>query len=187
MNAKTKVISVGTRTVRRHPGKAMQLSVFALRRRRAILMIVNGTRRATQVGSEVKQAAGNRKVQSEASTALSSLMLAGKRARRVGITSAPADKQVALQLRRAGIHASKAMTAARRPKQKRPVVRTATFVTGAGALGGAAYAGWKVYARPPLEPYEPMRPAGLDGPQSTNETTPTATEESPTTEDQDVE
>jgi hypothetical protein len=187
MNAKTKVISVGTRTVRRHPGKAMRLSVFALKRRKAILLIVDGTRRATQVGSEIKQAAGNRKVQSEASSAMSSLMLAGKRARRVGVTNAPADKQVALQLRRAGLHASKAMTAARRPKQKRPVVRTATIMTGAGALGGAAYAGWRAYARPPLQPYEPVRPVGLNGPQAPTETTPTPTEERPTAGDENTE
>jgi len=158
MNAKAKIISAGTRTVRRHPGKALQLSVFAIKRRRAVLMMVNTTRRAAQVGSELKQAAGNRKVQSEAGSAMSSLVLAGKRARRVGVTHAPADKQVALQLRRAGLHASKAMTAARRPKNKRPVVRKATIVTGAGALGGAAYAGWRVYSRP-FNPEESPQPA----------------------------
>jgi hypothetical protein len=185
MNAKAKLISTGARTVRRHPGKAVQLSVFAIKKRRAVLMLVNTTRRATEVGSEIKQAAGNRKVQSEASSAVSSLMLAGKRARRVGVTNATADKQVALQLRRAGLHASRAMTAARRPKHKRPVVRTATIVTGAGALGGAAYAGWRVYARPPLQRYEPAPPAGFDGPQSANESHPVDTQERPM--DQDVE
>jgi hypothetical protein len=187
MNAKAKVIGVGARTVRRHPGKAVRLSVFAIKQRRAVLMLVSATRRAAEVGSTVKEAAGNKKVQSEASSAVSSLMLAGKRARRVGVTHAPGDKQVALQLQRAGRHASKAMTAARRPKHKRPVVRTATFVTGAGALGGAAYAGWRVYARPPLPPYQPVPADGMSSTQAKGETEPTSTEESPTPTDDDVE
>ena len=89
----------------------------------------------------------DRKVQSETSAAMSSLVLAGKRARRVGVAKAPNDKKVALQLRRAGRHASKAITAATHPRRRHPVLRTTTIVTGAGALGGAAYAGWKAYDR----------------------------------------
>jgi hypothetical protein len=175
----TKVLDAGARLARRHPKKALRVSVFAIRQRRAILMVVNTTRRATELGSAVKQAAGNRKVQSETSSAVSSLVLAGKRARRVGVASAPNDKQVAAQLRQAGRHASKAIIAARRPRPRR-VARTTTIVTGAGALGGAAYAGWRVYARPPLKPYEPALAPDPNGAQPPAEAAPSSTEEIPT-------
>jgi hypothetical protein len=147
-----KVLEAGTRIAARHPKRTLKVSVLAIRRRRAILMVVNGTRAAAKAGSTVKQAAGDRKVKSETSAAVSSLMLAGKRARRVGVANAPADKQVAAQLHRAGRHASKALIAARRPRHRHPVLRTTTIVTGAGAVGGAAYAGWKVYGRSALPP-----------------------------------
>jgi hypothetical protein len=143
----TKVLSAGTRTVRRHPGKALRLSLFAIKRRRAILMVIDTTRRAAHVGATVKQAASNPRVQTETSSAISSLARASRRAQRVGVAKAPNDKQVAAQLRRAGRHASKAMEAATHPRRRHPVLRTTTIVTGAGALGGAAYAGWKAYDR----------------------------------------
>src|SRR5437763_15027260 len=151
MNAK--VLSAASRTVRRHPGKALQVSLFVTKRRRAVFMVIDATRRAAQLGTTVKQAASDRNVQTETSSAVSSLVLAGKRARHVGVAKAPNDKQVAAQLRRAGRHASKAMTAAKHPRRRNRVVRTTTIVTGAGALGGAAFAGWRAYTRP-IQPQE---------------------------------
>src|SRR5215472_5032774 len=124
MQMNTKILSVGSRAAARHPGKAMRVSLVALKHRRAILVVTKATRRAAQLGGTVKQAAGNRKVQTEASSAVSSLVRAGKRARRVGAAKAPSDKQVASQLRAAGRHASKAMTAATHPRRRRRVVRT---------------------------------------------------------------
>jgi hypothetical protein len=183
MNAKVKVLDAGARMARRHPRKAVKVSVFAVRQRRAILMVVNATRRATEVGSSIKQAAGDRKVQSETSAAMSSLLLAGKRARQVGVASAPGDKQVAAQLHRAGRHASKALIAARRPRHTHRVVRTTTIVTGAGALGGAAYAGWRVYARPSLNSPEPVHSFDAVDAQKPDEAAPPPTEE--TTADKD--
>jgi hypothetical protein len=180
MNAK--VLEAGTRMAGRHPKKTLKLSVFAIRRRRAILMVVNGTRHAAKVGSTVKNAASDRKVQSETSAAVSSLMLAGKRARLVGVTKAADDKQVATQLQRAGRHASKALTAARRPRHGHRVVRTTTIVTGAGALGGAAYAGWRVYARPTPSPYEPAHSLGPVDAQAPDEPATPSTEEISTDE-----
>lgn len=144
----TKILSAGSRTVGRHPGTALRVSLVAIRHRRAILVVTNATRRATRLGATVTRAAANPSVQTEASSAVSSLVLAGKRARRVGVANAPGDKQVVAQLRRAGRHATKALAAARHARRKRRVVRTTTIVTGAGALGGAAYAGWRAYGRP---------------------------------------
>jgi hypothetical protein len=180
MNAKVKVLDAGARMARRHPRKTLKLSVFAVRQRRAILMVVNATRRATEVGSSIKQAAGDRKVQSETSAAVSSLVLASKRARQVGVASAPSDKKVAAQLNRAGRHASKAIMAARRPRRRNRVARTTTIVTGAGALGGAAYAGWRVYARPSLQVQEPMRSFEPVDDVKPDEAAPPSTEETTT-------
>jgi hypothetical protein len=160
MQMNTKIISAGSRTAARHPRKTMQISLVAIKHRRAILVLTKATRRAAQLGGTVKQAAANPKVQAEASSAVSSLVRAGKRARRVGAAKAPTDKQVASQLREAGRHASKAMTAATQRRRRGRVVRTTTIVTGAGALGGAAYAGWRAYGRPP-------QPAGPE-PQATS-------------------
>ena len=144
----TKILGAGSRTVGRHPGTAVRVSLLAIRHRRAILVVTNATRRATQLGATVKRAAANPKVQTEASSVVSSLVLAGKRAQRIGVANAPSDKQVAAQLRQAGRHASRALAAARHPRRKHRVVRTTTIVTGAGALGGAAYAGWRAYGQP---------------------------------------
>jgi hypothetical protein len=182
MNAKVKVIEAGTRMAGRHPRKAVKLSVFAVKRRRAILLVVDATRRATAVGSTIKQAAGDRKVQSETSSAVSSLVLAGKRARQVGVANAPGDKQVAVQLHRAGRHATKALTAARRPRHGHRVVRTTTIVTGAGALGGAAYAGWRVYVRPAAYPLEPVTSKDPVAAHEQDEAASTSTEEIPADE-----
>lgn len=185
----TKILTTGSRTVGRHPGKALRVSLIAIRHRRAILVVTKATRRATELGATVKRATANPKVQAEASSAVSSLVLAGKRARRVGVAKATTDKKVAAQLQRAGRHASKALTAARHPRRKRRVVRTTTIVTGAGALGGVAYAGWKTYGRPqPSENTEfqaastPESTAADSGSPPSPDTGPTSTSESSETE-----
>ena len=155
-----KVLETGTRMARRHPRKTLQLSVFAIRRRKAILMVVNSARRATELGSTVKQAAGDRKVQSETSAAMSSLMLAGKRARQVGVAHAPGDKKVAVQLHRAGRHASKALVAARRPRHghRTPPPRgsltgaSTTFVSAATEASGLPPRAVRMRARKPNGP-----------------------------------
>jgi hypothetical protein len=143
----TKIPSVGPRRASHNPGKAVRPSVVGILSRRAALIVLTTTRRAGQVGSTFARAASDPKIHTETSSAVSSLVLAGKRARLVGVAKAPSDKQVVAQLRRAGRHASKAMTAATHPGRDHRVVGTRTIVTGAGALGGAAYAGWKVYVR----------------------------------------
>jgi hypothetical protein len=148
---KTKLLAVGSRTASRHPGKALRVSLLAIRYRRAILLVTRSARRATELGSTVSRVAADPKVRTEAGSSVSSLVLAGKRARRVGVAKAPSDKQVAAHLRRAGRHASRAMTTARHPRRR--ILRTTTIVTGAGALSGAAYVGWRAYGRP-LHPVE---------------------------------
>jgi len=162
----TKIVSTGSRAVRRHPGNALRVSLLAIRHRRAILVVTHATQRAAELGSTVKRAAANPKVQAEASSAVSTLVLAGKRARRVGVAKAPSDKQVAAQLRRAGRHATNAITAATHPRRKRRVVRTTTILTGAGALSGAAYAGWRAYGRSPYPAEREREPKATGAPES---------------------
>lgn len=122
----------------------------ALRHRKGLLAVTHATQRVSRSAATARRVAGNRKVQREMRLALSSIALARERARKVGLVRAPRDRRLAAHLQHAGQHASKAMMFAERARRNRRIGRTTTTVvavTGAGALGGAAYAGWKVYGR----------------------------------------
>ena len=146
MNAK--VVKAGSREVARHPLDAWRLSVLAVRYRKALIEATRAAQTAARYGTAARQAAANPKVQAETRRAAARLMLAARRAREVGVANASGDKQLATELRRAREHAARAIIAARYPRPKRHLVRTTLILTGAG---GAAYAGWRVYARPQLD------------------------------------
>lgn len=138
------------REAQRHPRKALLISLFALRHRKGLLTVTHATERVSRSAATARRVVANRKVQRETRLALSSMVQARERARKVGLVRAPRDKRLAGHLEHAGRHASKAMMFAARARRNRRLGRTTTVVavTGAGALGGAAYAGWKVYGRP---------------------------------------
>jgi hypothetical protein len=145
----------GLRAARRHPWEALRISLLAVRHRRAVVMLSKATRRASRLTMTAKQAAANPKVQAEARLAVSDLARAGQRARRVGVANAYNDKQVVTQLRQASSHVSRAVAAARHPRPKRRIIRATAITAGAGALGGAAYTGWRAYSGPPSNLREP--------------------------------
>ena len=139
--------------VSRHPRKALAVALFALRHQRRLRAVNRASQRASQSAAAARRVAGNRKVRKETRLALSAMTLASERALRIGLVGAPRDKEVASHLRHAGQHVSKAITIAERVSRNRRSVReTATITIGAGALGGAAYAGWKMYGRPEPSP-----------------------------------
>ena len=150
---KATVLRPVTRGIERHPRRAVSIPLFALRHPKALLVVTRVTRRATRSAETARRVAGNRKVQKETRLALSAIGLASQRARKVGLSRASRDRRLAAHLRHAGMHASKAMTFAQRASRRRHNVRTtATVAIGAGALGGAAYAGWKAQGRTEPEP-----------------------------------
>jgi hypothetical protein len=139
--------------LQQHPLKALRISLFALRHREGVLAVTHATEHAARLGATTRRVAGNRKVQKETRLALAAMALARKRSRKVGVAHTLGDRQVAAHLRRAELHASKAITYAERARHGRRIGHTTTIIVAvAGALGGAAYAGWKVYARsqPPV-------------------------------------
>jgi hypothetical protein len=79
----------------------------------------------SQLITAVKCGATHPKVRAEATSAVSALARAGRDVRRVGVTNALRDDQVATQLRQARSHAWNAAATARRPPpRRRLVVRT---------------------------------------------------------------
>ena len=144
----TKIVRFGTREAVKHPGGAFRLSAAAVRYRRAILGTAAAAAQARRYAGTMKDSAANPKVRAEARLALASLVLAGQRARKVGITGASSDKRVLGQLRQAQRHAGKAVATARHARRRQRVIRAFTVIAGAGAVGGAAYAGWKTRAEP---------------------------------------
>jgi hypothetical protein len=148
----TKILRFGTREAVRHPRGTVRLSAAAIKYRRAILAAAQTAERARHYGATVRETAANPKVRAETRLALTSLVLAGQRARKVGIASASSDKRVLAQLRHARRHAGRAVTTARNARRRQRVIRAVTVIAGAGAVGGAAYAGWKVRAQPESAP-----------------------------------
>ena len=143
-----KLTKVGLRVMRRHPGRVLHMSLFAIKHRTAVARGVRVTRRASRLITAVKCGAAHPKVRAEATSAVSALARAGRDIRRVGVRNALHDDQVATQLRQARSHAWNAAATARRPPPRRRLVaRTTVAVAGAGALGGAAYAGWRAFSR----------------------------------------
>ena len=146
----TTILRFGTRAAARHPGDALRVSALAVRYRRAIMA-------AAEAAATLKESAANPRARAEARLAVSSLVLAGKRARKIGIADATSDGRVMAQLRQARRHAGRAVTTTRRARRRQRVIRATRIIAGAGALGGAAYVGWKVRAEP--EPAAHRTPA----------------------------
>jgi hypothetical protein len=127
----------------------LAIALFALKHQRKLRALNRAAERAPQLVGTARRVAANPRLRKEVRLALAAIALASGRAREVGVVRAPRDRRLASQLRHAGQHASKAMTIAERLSRKRRNVRkTATITIGAGAVGGAAYAGWKLYGRP---------------------------------------
>jgi hypothetical protein len=139
----------------------LAIALFALKHQRELRALNRAAERASRTAGTARRVAANPRVRKEVRLALAAIALASKRAREVGVAHAPRDRRLASHLRHAGQHASKAMTIAERVSRKRRNVRkTATISIGAGALGGAAYAGWKMYGRPePAAVYSPLSQA----------------------------
>ena len=144
----TTILRFGTREAVRHPRGAARMSVAAMKYRRALMAAAVAAGRAREYSASVKESVNNPKVRAEARLALISLALAGQRARKVGILEAPNDKRVLAQLLQARRHATKAATTARNARRRHRVIRRVTVIVGAGAVGGAAYASWKVRSQP---------------------------------------
>jgi hypothetical protein len=145
----SKVLRPVSKELQRHPYKTLRVSLFALRHRKGLLAVKHVTEHASRIGATTRRVARDRRVRRETRLALSAVALANKRARKIGLAHTLGDRQVATHLRHAGDHASKAMTFAERARHGRRIGRTTTIiVVGTGALGGAAYAGWKVYGQP---------------------------------------
>jgi hypothetical protein len=159
------LLRIGTREVVQHPRRSLRVSASALKHWRAILAAANAAKQASRYGATVKQSATNPRVQAEARLAVMSLVLATKRARKVGVAGTPHDKRVMAQLLQARHHAAKAARIARHPRRRERVIRTTMVLAGAGAVGGAAYAGSKLRAQPP-QPLE-SAPANTTAPGST--------------------
>lgn len=143
--------------VRRHPRKALALGLFALKHQQRLRAMNRAGERAARSATTARRVAANPKVHKELRLALAAVALASERAREVGVVRASRDRRVAGHLQHAGQHASKAITIAERVSRRRRSVRkVATITLGAGALGGAAYAGWKIYGgRPPASTVPP--------------------------------
>ena len=143
-----KLLRIGTREAVRHPRVALRLSGSALKYRGAIIAAARAAERASGYGEVIRDAAASPRVRAEAQLALASLAVAGRRAQELGVADAALDNRVAGQLRQARRHAARAMALAGRARRRRRLLRRAAVVAGAGAVGGAAYAGWKLRARP---------------------------------------
>ena len=135
----TTILRFGTRAAARHPGEALRVSALAVRYRRALMA-------AADAAATLKESTANPRVRAEARLAVSSLVLAGKRARKIGFADATSDRRVMAQLRQARRHAGRAVRTTRRARRRHRVIRATRIIAGAGALGGAAYAGWKLRA-----------------------------------------
>jgi len=139
-----KITRLGLRTIRRHPGRALRLSLFAARHRTALARTLRATRRASGLMKALKDGAAHPMVRVEAKAAGSALAQAGREARRAGATNAFRDDQVTTQLRDAKRHVRSAAATARRPPPNHgALIRTTASVAAAGVLAGALYAGWR--------------------------------------------
>lgn len=139
---------VGLRAVRRNPRRAIRLLLFAARHRKGLALMIKASRRASRLTGKVQQTAANPKVHAEVKLAVSDLVQAAQRARKVGVTNVLDDKRVAHQLRQASRHASSAVAATRHTRPRHLMARAMAMTVGAGVLGGLAYAGWRTHAKP---------------------------------------
>lgn len=103
--------------------------------------------RATRLVDPVGVAFRSPKAQAEARWVVRDLVLAARRARRVGVSNALDDKQVLRHLRGAANHASNAAGVVTRTRPPRRLVRAGVITAGASALASGAYAGWRSFAR----------------------------------------
>jgi hypothetical protein len=145
--------------VRRHPRRALMILLFALRHQKRLRAVNRATQRASDSADAARRVASDRRVRKETRAAVTALAVASARARKVGVTKASGDKQLAGHLRRASRHASTAVTMAERASRKpRRMRKTVTLVLWTGAVGGAAYVGWKKYGRPEPPATPPWTP-----------------------------
>lgn len=126
---------------RRHPRELLRASVLAGRHPKAVVRGIKLGRRAMRVSGAFREAMSDPRAQAEAKSALASIRCVAKRVRKVGLTNALGDKQVAEHVRRASTHASRAVAVARHPKRRRSFVVPLTATVSVGALAGAAYIG----------------------------------------------
>ena len=144
-----KALRPASKEARRHARKAAMITLFALKHQRRLRAVNRATQQASRSAATARQVASNRKVHREARLAVAAIALANQRAREVGLLHAQRDRQLISHLQHARHHASKAMTIAQRASHRRRRVRRAAAITiGAGALGGAAYARWKLNGSP---------------------------------------
>ena len=146
---KTRLLRFGAREVVRHPGATF-------RYRRALMAAAGAAGQAHRYSTALSKTATDPKARAEARLAAASLLVAATRARQIGILEATNDKRVLGQLRHAQNHALRALATAQHRRRRQRIVRI-TVVAGAGVLGGAAYAGWRMRAQP--------QPAADDAPQ----------------------
>ncbi len=142
-----KLRKAGEEEAERHPRQLLRISLFAERHRKGVSRTIKTARRASQLTRMVRRTAGNPKVQAETRLAVSDLVGAVQRARRVGMPQALADGLFAEHLRHASTHASEAMAASRSTRPRHSIARATAIIVGACLLAGAIYAGWRTYLR----------------------------------------
>jgi hypothetical protein len=138
------ITKMGMRTLRRHPRRALRVSLFALKHRTAVRRGVRLTRRASQLRTATRWGADHPKVRAEAGAAVSAFTGAVRHARRAGVTNAVRDDQVATGLRQAGCHARKSVSAARRGRPKRRLALCAAAAV--AGVAGAGCVGWRAFS-----------------------------------------
>jgi hypothetical protein len=165
-----------SREASRHPRNALFISMFLLRHRKALLAAKRTTEHAERSVATARRVVGDPGVHREAQQSVSAMVLAKKRALKVGFVRAPGDKKVAAHLRRSGQHASRAMLLAERARRNRSNHHTVVLVVaGVGAVGvGAAYAGWRAYFAPEPATVPPAYPGPDVGEPSAESSAPDA-------------
>jgi hypothetical protein len=138
-----KITRLGLRTVRRNPGRALRLALFAAKHRKALGRTLRATRRTSALMSALREGAAHPMLRVEAKAAGSALAQAGREARRAGATNAFRDDEVTTQLRKAKRHARNAAATARRPPPKHSAFTRATGSMAAVAFAGALSVAWR--------------------------------------------
>jgi hypothetical protein len=143
-----KVTKLGLRTLRRHPKRALRLSLLAVRHRTAVARVVRvGRQGARLVHALQDTAAAHPAAAAGATSALTSLARAGGKARRVRAAGSHGGAEAAADARPLVKHRAEASSDEHRPRTRRRVVLAAALTAGVGAVGGATLAGWRGLSR----------------------------------------
>ncbi len=110
---------------------------------------------ARKAAKPLRNAATSPKVHKEAKKAAEEASRAAARAQKLGPSKALTDKRVQKGLQKASRHSRAALVAAN-PAKNRPIKKATMVIVGAGAVGGAGYAGWKKFGAKPEEAEEPI-------------------------------